>query len=47
MRKNDIKLVEMSDQIAEMYDADVDSFRITGQPIVDQIYGTTHPSSAG
>ena len=46
MKENDAKLVEMSNQIAEMYNADVDSFRITDQPIVDQISGTTHPSFA-
>ena len=47
IRENDAKLSEMSTQMAEMYSADVESFRITEKPVVGQLYGMIHPSYAG
>uniref|UniRef100_A0A0P6EK20 Tudor domain-containing protein n=1 Tax=Daphnia magna TaxID=35525 RepID=A0A0P6EK20_9CRUS len=47
LRQNDDVLVEMLDEIAQIYEADKESFRIKGQPLVHQIYGVHHPSYGG
>jgi hypothetical protein len=47
MRENDDKLCEMANQMSEMYNADVESFRIAENPVVGQLYGMKHPSYDG